>query len=374
MTTPVSPPTTATSATPLATAGPVASPAASAMIVKTPEFVMTANPQSKFDTPNFVAFVETTAKWLSASQFAGVKTIDQGRALAMYSWVSGQHFHEIAARNHVIEGKLSKRPEAMLSDFAKAGGKHRWINPGDDHKAAVLELEWDGHKTQVSYTMEDAKLRGLLPAEGGKPNQWTKMPGEMLRARCTSKAMKMVAPQFCDGLYTPEELEDVIYEERGGASFAPAVSPSPSSSSPPAQPPATSAQVVPRHPLQQPTKAQAEQQLDEYIDAEFTAKTDLNVETEQPPFDTPATPAAQPELAAEPTFNPAGLISSITQAIQQLVTEKPELQGKLSLEIYEGIQMQKGHITAPFTQCSEEQLTKALEAITAKLSKPFVKN
>lgn len=364
MTATVSPPT-ATTATPLASA-PVAATAASAMIVKTPEFVMTANPQSKFDTPNFVAFVETTAKWLAASQFAGVKTIDQGRALAMYSWVSGQHFHEIAARNHVIEGKLSKRPEAMLSDFAKAGGKHLWINPGDDHKAAVLELEWDGHKTQVSYTMEDARLRGLLPPEG-KQNQWTKMPGEMLRARCTSKAMKMVAPQFCDGLYTPEELEDVIYEERGSASSTPAVSPSPSPS--PAQP-ATSAQVVPRHPLQPPTKAQAEQQLDEYIDAEFTAKTDQNVEAEQPPFDTPP----QPELAAEPVFDPNTLIASISAAIQQLVEEKPELQGKLDLAIYEGIQMQKGHISAPFTQCNEDQLTKALEAITAKLSKPFAKN
>ena len=56
------------------------------------------------------------------------------------------------------------------------------------------------------FTAEDAKKAGLLPAKPG--SGWAKFPAEMLRARCISKAIRMLVRELLQGVYTPEEVAD----------------------------------------------------------------------------------------------------------------------------------------------------------------------
>jgi hypothetical protein len=105
------------------------------------------------------------------------------------------------------------KAEAMLAEFNHRGGKHVWVK--SDDKQAVLRLTYDQFdKFEVSFTIKDAERAGLCGADGkmnsgqNSPGSWQKMPDAMLRARVTSKAIRMVCPEIVAGVYTPEEVED----------------------------------------------------------------------------------------------------------------------------------------------------------------------
>jgi hypothetical protein len=105
---------------------------------------------------------------------------------------------------HIIGGKLSKRADAMLADFRKVG-KWTWKDlKNNDLQSASVEFE--GQKYEVSYSTEDAKRAGLLPAKAG--SGWAKYPANMLRARLISETLRAIAPEIVQGAYTPEEISD----------------------------------------------------------------------------------------------------------------------------------------------------------------------
>lgn len=59
--------------------------------------------------------------------------------------------------------------------------------------------------TEITYTIEDAKIAGLA----GKQN-WQKNPKAMLRARACAATGRVVFPDAIANLYSREELEDVV--------------------------------------------------------------------------------------------------------------------------------------------------------------------
>lgn len=61
----------------------------------------------------------------------------------------------------------------------------------------------DPKETVLSFTIEDAKMAGLV-SQGG---MYTKYPAQMLRARCLSGICRAVFPDLVLGLYDPEELQ-----------------------------------------------------------------------------------------------------------------------------------------------------------------------
>jgi hypothetical protein len=72
--------------------------------------------------------------------------------------------------------------------------------------AAIADFSKGAKKVRVSFTAEDAKIAGLIPAKPG--SGWAKFPAEMLRARVISKATRMLDPRITQGRYTPEEVAD----------------------------------------------------------------------------------------------------------------------------------------------------------------------
>ena len=105
----------------------------------------------------------------------------------------------------LIEGKVGLYADVQLGLMAaRAGVKWKWIKQGHDG-IAELEITRPGNAPHTQrYTIEDAQRAGLA----GKPT-WKAHPSAMLRARCVSAAAKTCAPDVLNGVYTPDELEEI---------------------------------------------------------------------------------------------------------------------------------------------------------------------
>ena len=97
------------------------------------------------------------------------------------------------------------KSESMLAGLMDAGWDIDWIQ--FDSQAAIAEFAKGQKKVRVSFTAEDAKQAGLIPAKPG--SGWAKFPAEMLRARLISKATRMLDPRITQGRYSPEEIADI---------------------------------------------------------------------------------------------------------------------------------------------------------------------
>lgn len=150
-------------------------------------------------------FINGMGKVFSMAGACGVKTENEGKVLALACMCKGVDPFELQQDYHIIDGKLSMRADTMLAKFRERGGKHRWIKDGTDGITAELELtDRDGNKIVSKFDIDKAKAAGYVK-DG---SQWKKRPDQMLRARCTSDGIRMIAPEVNSGRYTPEELDD----------------------------------------------------------------------------------------------------------------------------------------------------------------------
>ena len=119
--------------------------------------------------------------------------------------------------NHLINGNITMKSEAMLAGLMDAGWDIDWHQ--FDSSAAIAEFSKNAKKVRVAFTADDARQAGLLPAKPG--SGWAKFPAEMLRARLISKATRMLDPRITQGRYTPEEVADFSAPSPAPAPTAP---------------------------------------------------------------------------------------------------------------------------------------------------------
>ncbi len=157
-----------------------------------------------------IVAIEKLGEWISKSGLFGCEKVEQGMVLAMTSLAERRPVTEICRRYHIVKGKLAMRADAMLAEFNQRGGTHLWVK--SDDKEAILSLTKGQFKDfKVSYTIKDAEKAHLCGKDGAKlPGQtndgsWQKNPDALLRARATSKGIRMVDPNVVAGLVTPEE-------------------------------------------------------------------------------------------------------------------------------------------------------------------------
>jgi hypothetical protein len=151
-----------------------------------------------------ITAIEKMGEWIASSGMLGCTKVEQGKLIAWQCAAEKKTPFDFKREYHIIGGSLSMRSDAMLAGYRARGGKVLWKQ--FDTKAAVAVWKYDGNECEIGFTTEDAKLAGLLPAKPG--SGWAKDPGAMLRARCISKAIRMLAPEVVAGVYTPEETED----------------------------------------------------------------------------------------------------------------------------------------------------------------------
>ena len=172
---------------------------------------------AKIDNP--LAFIDQMGKSFQQSQIMGVNTPGDGAVLALTCMCEGITPLEFAKTYHIINGRPSMRADMMSAKFRAAGGKTKWINLGDDGKAAEAVFTFDDQELTIKYTIEDA--RAVVGDKLDKPDSnWKKDRGAMLRARLITKAVRIMAPELIAGIYTPEELEDAGVVAAGSSDVA----------------------------------------------------------------------------------------------------------------------------------------------------------
>lgn len=153
------------------------------------------------------ADVEKMAIAIAKSGLFGVKTPDQAIAIMLIAQAEGRH-PALAARDYdVIQGRPSKKSEAMLRDFLESQGKVEWHALTDTSADATFSHP-SGGTVRISWDMKRAQAAGL-----GAKDMWKKYPRQMLRARCVSEGIRTVCPMATSGMYVPEEVQDFAKEK-----------------------------------------------------------------------------------------------------------------------------------------------------------------
>ena len=148
--------------------------------------------------------VKTLGEWMAHSGLFGLTKAEQGYVLALECIASQQTPLTWKRSNHVINGQIAMKSEAMLSGLMDAGWDIEWVQ--FDAQAAIADFCKGQKKIRISFTTEDAKLAGLLPAKAG--SGWQKFPAAMMRARLVSLATRMLDPRITQGRYCVEEVAD----------------------------------------------------------------------------------------------------------------------------------------------------------------------
>lgn len=151
---------------------------------------------------------ERMAASLVKSGLFGLQSVDQALALMAIAEAEGKHPAIIARDFHLIQGRPAKKAEAMLRDFCAAGGSVKW-HTLDDTIADATFSHPQGGTVRITWDMERAKQAGLIAKPGG---MYSKYPRQMLRSRCVSEGVRTVAPFATSGVYTPEEVHDMVDE------------------------------------------------------------------------------------------------------------------------------------------------------------------
>lgn len=153
--------------------------------------------QPQFD----VSAMERMALAFAGSKLFGMATPDQALALCLLAQAEGQHPAAAARDYHIIQGKPSKKADAMLRDFLSSGGKvSDWVLT-DDRVSATFSHPAGGTVT-IDWDMARAKKAQL------NTPMWGKYPRQMLRARVVSEGVRTVFPMATSGMYVPEEVQE----------------------------------------------------------------------------------------------------------------------------------------------------------------------
>lgn len=152
--------------------------------------------------PQFaVTDLERMALAIAGSKLFGIQTPDQALALCLVAQAEGRHPASAAQDYHIIQGRPSKKSDAMLRDFLSAGGKVEWHTLTDTEAHATFSHPAGG-SVRIEWDMARAKKAQLSTP------MWGKYPRQMLRSRVVSEGVRTVYPMATSGMYVPEEVQD----------------------------------------------------------------------------------------------------------------------------------------------------------------------
>ena len=147
--------------------------------------------------------LNTMAAAFAKSGMFGAKNQEQALSLLLLAQAEGVH-PAIAMRDFdIIQGKPSKKAEAMHRSFLAAGGSITWHRLDDEMAdASFSHPQGSGGKpVRITWDMERVKKAGL----SGK-DMYSKFRRQMLRSRCISEGCRTVYPAATSGLYVPDEV------------------------------------------------------------------------------------------------------------------------------------------------------------------------
>lgn len=146
--------------------------------------------------------IEKMAIAIAKSKLFGMQTPEQVIALMLIAQAEGKHPAIVARDYDIIQGRPSKKSEAMLRDFLAAGGSMDWNRLDDECADATFQIG-EGKPVRIVWDMQRANRAGLAAKD-----MWKKYPRQMLRSRVVSEGIRTVCPAATSGMYVPEEVRD----------------------------------------------------------------------------------------------------------------------------------------------------------------------
>lgn len=186
----------------------------------------------------------------------------------------------------VIKGRPSLSAEAMRAMVLAAGHTMRFVEVTNTRCVVECRRAGETESTQVAFTMDDAKRMGL---SGQKTYQT--MPRQMLAARVTSEACRLVFPDVVAGFLSDVDARDGLPGDEMAAPAAPrrtvrragVTAPTPPRS-PASDAPAVTVAPVDEPPLDDEPAADVDTDTGEIVEAEIV---------EDEPTAAPAAPDAE---------------------------------------------------------------------------------
>lgn len=162
---------------------------------------MTVIPRQQ--APEFsLSDIHKIASTIAAGKLFGSTDVDAVMTLCLLAHAEGLHPVAVMRDYHMIQGKPSKKSEAMQRDFLASGGSIEW-HQLDDTVAAATFSHPAGGSVRIDWTLDRAQKAGLLGNA-----MWKKYPRQMLKSRLISEGARTVFPGATSGMYVPEEVVD----------------------------------------------------------------------------------------------------------------------------------------------------------------------
>ncbi len=166
----------------------------------TNEIAVRENKPVALDFPAMLKMAETLVK--SGFLPVAIKTPAQAVAIVMTGRELGIPPMQALRQVNVIQGKPTMAAELMLALAYQhiPGFKYEILETTSTK--CVCKFTRPGHVSLThKFDIDDAKSMQLA----GKDN-WKKQPATMLRWRCISSGLRLIAPDAIAGVYTPEEI------------------------------------------------------------------------------------------------------------------------------------------------------------------------
>ena len=193
----------------------------------------------------------------AASQMFGAITPPEGVMICGICHQTGISWLEFAETFNIMHHRISKRTDAILADFQERGGVCEIVSRTDEKAEAKFTfgktkytstVKWDDCLTEpfIYQGKEEVIVNNITSGNTAalvmKPKYRTKRSRmQMMWARCVSDGVRVVCPAACQGVYTPEEVEDIAEYDAPAPGVAtpmppPAAAPAPAPAAAPAAP------------------------------------------------------------------------------------------------------------------------------------------
>lgn len=146
---------------------------------------------------------------LNSKMFRGIETVPMAIAVIQCGVEIGIPPIQALQNIKPIKGQLTLSARLLMA-LAAAKGRVTWeVVESTDQKCEIIFTRPGWKPLKETFTIEEAKKAGLVKADSG----WANYPKDMLFARCGSRGIRRIAMDLTLGMYSTEEMQDVITVE-----------------------------------------------------------------------------------------------------------------------------------------------------------------
>lgn len=173
---------------------------------------------------NSVQDMQTLGQVLAASNLFGKRNPAEGLAIVAMCQQKRISWLDFMQNFHMIQGVVSKKTDAIIADFHRAGGTHRVLSRTADKAECYFKMGDTDYTSTITwqdclaepfvYVGKENDVLAMLqrgqtpPLKAKYSTPRARM--QMLWARCVSDGVRVVAPECVQGIYTPEETSDFV--------------------------------------------------------------------------------------------------------------------------------------------------------------------